>query len=84
MFKTDKEKSLLVMRKYLRGTSDEILGETYGYFSSRTQKFPYPSIEAIKTALDMLSDEYPQARSVDAHEVADLSFVKQVETGGVR
>jgi ABC-type nitrate/sulfonate/bicarbonate transport system substrate-binding protein len=84
VFKTNKEKSLLVMRKYLRGASEEILGETYGYFSSRTQKFPYPSTEAIKTALDMLSDEYPQARSIDPHEVADLSFVKQVESGASR
>lgn len=81
LFKTNKEKSLLVMRKYLRGASDEILGETYGYFSTKTQKFPYPSIEAIRTALDMLVDEHPQARSVDANEVTDLSFVKQVEAG---
>jgi len=81
LFKTNKEKSLLVMKKYLRGASDEILGETYGYFSTKTQKFPYPSIEAIKTALDMLADEHPQARSVDANEVTDLSFVKQVEAG---
>jgi NitT/TauT family transport system substrate-binding protein len=84
VFKTNKEKSLLAMKKYLRGASEEILGETYGYFSSRTQRFPYPSIEAIRTALDMLSDEYPQARSVDPREVADLSFVKQVESGGSR
>ena len=84
VFKTDKEKSLLVMKKYLRGASDEILGETYGYFSSRTQKFPYPSFEAIKTALDILSDQSPKAKSIDPHEVADLSFVKQVESGGVR
>ena len=84
VFKTNKEKSLLVMKKYLRGASDEILGHTYEYFSSRTQKFPYPSIEAIKTALDMLSDDYPQARSVDPYEAADLSFVKQVEGGGSR
>jgi NitT/TauT family transport system substrate-binding protein len=81
LFKTNKEKNLLVMKKYLRGASDEILGETYGYFSTKTQKFPYPSIEAIKTALDMLADEHPQARSVDANEVTDLSFVKQVEAG---
>ena len=84
VFKTNKERSLLVMKKYLRGASDEILGETYGYFSSRTQKFPYPSFEAVKTALDMLSDQYPQAKSVDPHEVADLSFVKQVESSGSR
>jgi ABC-type nitrate/sulfonate/bicarbonate transport system substrate-binding protein len=84
MFKTNKEKSLLVMKKYLRGISDEILAETYGYFTSRTQKFPYPSIEAIKTALEILSDQYPQAKSVDPNEIADLSFVKQVERGGLR
>jgi ABC-type nitrate/sulfonate/bicarbonate transport system substrate-binding protein len=84
MFKTNKEKSLLVMRKYLKGTSDEILGATYDYFSAKIQMFPYPSIEAIKTALEMLSDEHPQARSVDPHEVANLSFVKQVESGGSR
>ncbi len=82
IFKTNKEKSLLVMRKYLRGASDEILEETYGYFSTRIQKFPYPSIEAIKTALDMHSDQFPQAKTVNPHEVADLSFVKQVENSG--
>jgi ABC-type nitrate/sulfonate/bicarbonate transport system substrate-binding protein len=84
IFKTNRAKSILVVKKYLRGASEEILGETYGYFSSRTQKVPYPSIEAIKTALEMLSDEYPQARSVDPREVADLSFVKQVEGAGSR
>jgi ABC-type nitrate/sulfonate/bicarbonate transport system substrate-binding protein len=78
-FKTDREKSLLVMKKYLRGVSEEMLGETYGYFSTRTQKSPYPSMEAIKTALDVLADESPQARNVDPREVADLSFVKQAE-----
>lgn len=71
------------MRRYLRGASEEILEETYGYFGTRIQKFPYPSIEAIKTALDMMSDQYPQARSVDPQEVVDLSFVKQVESSGV-
>ena len=45
-------------------TIEKVKPETYGYFTSRTQKFPYPSFEAIKTALDMLSDQYPQAKSV--------------------
>jgi len=83
IFKTNKEDSLLAMRRYLRGASDEILEETYRYFGSRIQQFPYPSIEAIKTALDMMSDQHPQARSVDPQEVVDLSFVTQVESSGV-
>jgi ABC-type nitrate/sulfonate/bicarbonate transport system substrate-binding protein len=84
VFKTNRAKSIVVMKKYLRGASEEIVGETYDYFSSKAQKFPYPSIEAIRTALDMLSDQYPQAKSVDPYEVADLSFVKQVESSGLR
>ncbi len=80
LFRTNKEKSLLVMKKYLRGASDEILEETYGYFSARMQRFPYPSIEAIKTALDMHFDQFPQTKNVDPREVVDRSFVKQVES----
>jgi ABC-type nitrate/sulfonate/bicarbonate transport system substrate-binding protein len=82
IFRTNKGESLLAMKRYLRGASDEILHETYDYFASKIQKFPYPSIAAIKTALDMMSDQYPQARNVDPQQVVDLSFVKQVENSG--
>jgi hypothetical protein len=33
-----------------------MLEETYGYFSKRMPKYPYPSVEAIKTALEMMVD----------------------------
>jgi ABC-type nitrate/sulfonate/bicarbonate transport system substrate-binding protein len=79
IFKTNQEDSLAAMRRYLRGANDEILAETYRYARSRIQKFPYPSVEAIKTALEMMSDHYPQARHVDPFDVVDLSFVREVE-----
>jgi ABC-type nitrate/sulfonate/bicarbonate transport system substrate-binding protein len=56
IFKSNKERSLAVMKRYLRGASDEMLEETYGYFSKRMPKYPYPSVEAIKTALEMMVD----------------------------
>jgi ABC-type nitrate/sulfonate/bicarbonate transport system substrate-binding protein len=84
LFKTDKERSMAVLRKYLRGANDDILGETYGYFSAKIQKTPYPSAEAIKTALDMMSVQFPQSKAVDPNEIIDASFVKQVETGAPR
>ena len=43
-------------------------------------RFPYPSVEAIKTALEMMVDQFPQAAGVDPQEVVDMSFVKQVES----
>jgi len=30
----------------------------------------------------MMSDQFPQASSVDPNEVVDLSFVQQAESGG--
>jgi len=44
-------------------------------------KYPYPFGEAIKTALEMMADQFPQAGSVDAQEVVDLTYVKQIEAG---
>ena len=43
-------------------------------------RFPYPSVEAIKTALEMMADQFPQAAGVDPQEFIDMSFVKQVES----
>lgn len=80
VFKTSRERSMSAMKKYLRGASDEMLDETYGYFTARMPRFPYPSVEAIKTALEMMADQFPQAASVDPQEVVDMSFVKQVES----
>ena len=83
IFKMSREESLLVMKRYLRGAGDDVLSLTYDYFATKVQKFPYPSIPAIRTALDMMSDQFPQARNVDPREVVDLSFVKQFESSGV-
>jgi ABC-type nitrate/sulfonate/bicarbonate transport system substrate-binding protein len=81
LFKTNKERSMAVMKRYLRGASDEMLEETYGYFIKRMPRYPYPSVEAVKTALEMMADQFPQANNVDPREVVDLSFVKEVEAG---
>jgi ABC-type nitrate/sulfonate/bicarbonate transport system substrate-binding protein len=81
IFKSSKERGLAAMKRYLRGASDEMLEETYSYFSTRMPRYPYPSVEAIRTALDMMADQFPQAAKVDPHEVGDPTFVKQVETG---
>ena len=42
IFKTNKEDSLLAMRRYLRGASDEILEETYRLFRQQNSKISLP------------------------------------------
>ena len=80
--KTDRAKSLAVMKKYMRGTSDEILEETYQYARSVTEENPTPSLEIIKAALEILSYEYPKAKDTDPNLIIDTSTMKRIEQSG--
>jgi ABC-type nitrate/sulfonate/bicarbonate transport system substrate-binding protein len=82
ILKTDREKSLAVMKKYMRGTSDEILEETYQYAKIVTEEIPTPSLEITKAALEILSYEYPKAKETDANLIIDTSIIKRIEQSG--
>jgi len=79
---TDRAKSLAIMKKYMRGASDEILEETYQYTSANVEKVPTPRLDVIKAALDILSYQYPQAKDVDPNLVIDTSYMKGIEQSG--
>ncbi len=80
--KTEREKSLAVMKKYMRGTSDDILEETYRYTKSVSEEVPTPSLEIIKAALEILSYEYPKAKDTDANLIIDTTIMKRIEQSG--
>jgi len=82
IFKTNKEKSLAVWRKYMRGAGDEFLDETYQNTSAGLEAVPSPSLDVITSALDIVSAHYPQAKQTDASLIVDPSFVKRIEQSG--
>jgi ABC-type nitrate/sulfonate/bicarbonate transport system substrate-binding protein len=82
VFKTDKRKSLTVMKKYMRGASEDILEETYQHTRPDVEEVPEPSLEVIKTALDILAYQYPQARKTDPNLIIDPSIVKKIDQSG--
>lgn len=82
VFKTNKAKSLAVMKKHLLGTSDEVLEETYKYAVTALEQQPYPSLEVIKSGLEILSFQYPQAKQTDPNPLIDPSFVKRIDQSG--
>jgi hypothetical protein len=82
VFKTNKQKSLAVLKKYMRGASDDILDDTYEYTKAGLETVPTPSLEIIKTALDILSYQYPQAKQTDPNLITDPSYVKKIEQSG--
>ena len=82
VFKTNKQKSLAVLKKYMRGASDDILDDTYEYTKAGLETVPTPSLEIIKTALDILSYQYPQAKQTDPNLITDPSYIKKIEQSG--
>jgi ABC-type nitrate/sulfonate/bicarbonate transport system substrate-binding protein len=82
IFKTNKSKSLAVMKKHLLGASDEILEETYKYSAGALELQPYPSLDVVKSGLEILSVQYPQAKQTDPNLLIDPSFVKRIEQSG--
>ena len=80
--KTDKEKSLAVLKKYMKGTSDDILEETYQHAKSAAEDVPAPSLEITKMALEILSYQYPQAKETDPNLIIDTTPMKRIEQSG--
>src|SRR5262249_34977122 len=65
VFKTNKQKTIGVLKKYMRGAGDDILEETYESTKAGLETVPIPSLEVVKTALEILSYQYPQAKQTD-------------------
>jgi hypothetical protein len=70
------------MRKYMRGTTDDILEETYQYAKTVAEEVPTPSLDITKAALEILSYQYPQAKETDPNLIIDTTIMKRIEQSG--
>jgi len=43
---------------------------------------PYPSLEVVKSGLEILSYQYPQAKQIDPNPLVDPSFVRRIDQSG--
>src|ERR1044071_527441 len=82
LFRSNKDKSLAIMKKYMRINEDEVLQETYEATYNELEQVPIPSLAVVRNALDMLALQYPQAKQTDPHAIIDASFVKHLEDSG--
>jgi ABC-type nitrate/sulfonate/bicarbonate transport system substrate-binding protein len=82
IFKTNKPRTLAVLKQYMKGASNEIIDDTYQYAAAALDETPRPSLQVVKTALDMLSLQYPQAKQTDASLIIDASFMNRIEQSG--
>jgi len=82
IFKSDKQKSFAVWRKYMRGANEEFLEETYQHTLAALESVPTPSAQVIASALEMISVHYPQAKQTDPNLIVDPSFVRRIDQSG--
>lgn len=82
IFRTNKERSLAVWKKYLRGATDDVLEEAYQTTMHTMDASPQPTLAVMKSGLDILSLQYPQAKQTDANATFDASFVRRIEQSG--
>jgi ABC-type nitrate/sulfonate/bicarbonate transport system substrate-binding protein len=82
VFKTNKPKTLAAFKRYMRGADDEILEQTYQHTRDNLEDAPYPSLESVKVALEMLALQYPQAKQTDPNAIVEPRFMKRIDDSG--
>lgn len=82
LIKTNKEKAMAVLRKYQRGSSEEIIDETYQHTAASLDEAPHPTLPVFRNALEMLARQFPHAKHADVNAMIDASFMKRIEARG--
>ena len=82
IFKTDKDATLKIISKFTRITNPDSLERTHQAFARLLPETPSPSPEGVKTYIDYLTANRPEAAKVNPKEFVDLSFIQEVQASG--
>ncbi len=81
-FKTRKEETIQILRKYSRVEDRGVLEHTQTWFTQNMPEYPYPPVEGYQTVLQEMASSNPKAASLNAKELIDARFVKELEDSG--
>jgi hypothetical protein len=59
-----------------------VLEHTQTWFMQNMPEYPYPPVEGYQTVLQEMASSNPKAASLNANELADARFVKELEDSG--
>ena len=81
-YRTDREFTVRVQAEY-SGITDRIVAEeTYDLTQPGMPPVPYPVISALRTLLDFMAKELPEAKHADAARFVDDRFIRELEQSG--
>jgi len=85
LMKEDPQGFNTVMAKYmlLDETEDKAsLDDSYPFLMNQINKIPYPTIPGMKSILEYLVNETPEAANVKPEDTVDLTIVQELESSG--
>ncbi len=81
-FKTRKEDTIKIMRKYSRLDDSTVLEEAWAWHARFFPEAPYPPVEGYRLVLQDMAATNPKAAQANANDMVDLRFVKELEDSG--
>jgi NitT/TauT family transport system substrate-binding protein len=80
--RTDPELAKRAFVKYRKTKDEKQLEDAYQMLREIVKPKPYPNLESFKTIFKDVSDRLPAARSANAKEFVDTSFLEELDKSG--
>ena len=81
-FKTHKEDTIKIMRKYSRLEDRKFLDEAWDWHVKFMPDAPYPPADGYQLVLQDMAEKNPKAGQADVKDYIDARFVKELEDSG--
>ena len=81
-YKTHKEDTIKIMRKYSRLEERKVLEEAWDWHSRFMPEAPYPPADGYQLVLQDMAEKYPKAEQANVRDYIDTRFVKELEDSG--
>jgi hypothetical protein len=82
LFKTRPDIVVPLLQRYLKIEDPEVAKKIYAYHVPVFEKVPRPSTAGMRELRDHLAAKYPAAASLKESDIADSSFIDQLERSG--
>ena len=81
-FRTQKEKTLAGIMKFLKMNDRSRADEGYEYYVDMMPQMPYATPQGVRAVLQFLAPKQPKAATASPEEFYDMSFLKKIEASG--
>lgn len=81
-YKTHKEETIRIMRKYSRLEDRKILEEAWDWHAKFMPDLPYAPVEGYQLVLADMAEKNPKAAQANVKDYIDARFMKEIEDSG--